>query len=44
MTEKLDAGASFPKLALHQLDGSETVLPDAIESDYAVVLFYRGHW
>jgi hypothetical protein len=44
MAEKLDAESTFPELALRQLDGSEIRLPGAIESDYAVVLFYRGHW
>ena len=44
MAEKLDAGSKFPSVALRMLDGSSLTLPDQIDSDYAVVLFYRGHW
>ncbi|MFQ5353134.1 MAG: hypothetical protein ACE5D3_08680 [Candidatus Binatia bacterium] len=42
--EKLDAGAQFPTLELKLLEGGSLVVPDDLETDYAVLLFYRGHW
>ena len=44
MAEKLDGGDSFPQIQLKLVGGDERVLPDSIETDHAVVLFYRGHW
>jgi len=44
MGEKLEGGSQFPSLQLKLLDGSELSLPDAIQTDFAVVNFYRGHW
>ncbi len=44
MAEKLDTGATFPKLTLNLVDGSTMVVPDDLEARYKVVLFYRGHW
>ncbi len=44
VAEKLDAGSAFPKTRLQLVDGGVRTLPDDIETDYAVVLFYRGHW
>ncbi len=44
MAEKLDAGSKFPTLRLNLVDGSELTLPGDLQTDYAVVLFYRGHW
>ena len=44
MTEKLDAGAQFPALTLDLVDGRKVTLPDGIDTPYAVVLMYRGHW
>ncbi len=44
MAEKLDTGATFPKLTLNLVDGSTMVVPDDIEGRYKVILFYRGHW
>ncbi len=44
MAEKLDSGDPFPQIRLKLAGGGERVLPDEIETDHAVVLFYRGHW
>ncbi len=44
MAEKLDAGDAFPQIRLTFQDGDERVLPDEIETEHAVILFYRGHW
>lgn len=44
MAEKLGSGDVFPTLAINPVSGEEITLPTAIESDFAVVIFYRGHW
>ena len=44
MAEKLDTGAQFPTLTLKRSDGGSVTLPEGIDNDFAVVLFYRGHW
>ena len=47
MAGKLDAGAQFPALTLDLVDGPgvrRVTLPDDIDTPYAVVLMYRGHW
>ena len=41
---KLTAGDMFPRLELEDANGQRFVLPDDIETDFAIVLFYRGHW
>lgn len=40
----LNPGDQFPATTLRTAAGEQIRLPDAIDSDYAVVLFYRGHW
>ena len=42
--EKLRIGDTFPSVTLNLVGGSSVTLPDELESDFAVVLFYRGHW
>ncbi len=42
--EKLASGDMFPQLKLHAAGGDAFTLPDDINTDYAIVLFYRGHW
>ncbi len=42
--DKLASGDQFPQLKLTTVGGAEIVLPDNIDTDYAIVLFYRGHW
>lgn len=44
MAEKLSSGDVFPTLTLNTVNAGEITLPSAIESDFAVVIFYRGHW
>jgi len=42
--KKLTTGDTFPELRLQVAGGGTLVLPRDIETDYALVLFYRGHW
>lgn len=44
MGDKLRSGDKLPSLTLNLVGGGSVTLPDAIETDFAVVLFYRGHW
>lgn len=44
MAEKLVGGDAFPQLTLNVEGGSSISLPDDIDTPFAVVLFYRGHW
>ncbi len=43
MAEKLNAGAQFPTLTL-SVGSDQLALPLAMDSGYAIILFYRGHW
>ena len=42
--EKLTTGDDFPSLTLHLTDGGTLELPGEIDTNMAIVLFYRGHW
>jgi len=44
MAKKLGVGSSFPSLQLEIAGGQQISLPQNIGTDFAVVLFYRGHW
>ena len=44
MAEKLNGGDMFPELMLNMAGGGTVTLPTDIETPYALVLFYRGHW
>ena len=44
MNRQLVPGDRFPELELNVVGGDSLILPDDIGADYAVVLFYRGHW
>ena len=44
MAEKLDIGARFPSLDLNLVGGGTLALPDGLDADYKIILFYRGHW
>ena len=44
MAEKLNGGDTFPELKLSIAGGGTVTLPNDIETPYALVLFYRGHW
>ncbi len=41
---KLSTGDDFPNLTLNLTDGGTLALPGDIHTDFAIVLFYRGHW
>jgi peroxiredoxin len=42
--QKLTTGDDFQNLTLNLTDGSTLELPKDIDTDFAIVLFYRGHW
>ena len=44
MARKLDAGDRFPDMTLTLTGGGAVTLPQGLDSDYGVILFYRGHW
>ena len=44
MAPKLDTGDAFPALTLNLIGGGTLALPADLDSNYSVVLFYRGHW
>jgi len=44
MAEKLNLLDRFPSMTLSLAGGGSVTLPDEIETPYAIVLFYRGHW
>jgi hypothetical protein len=44
MAEKLDLGATLPRLSLQFAGGGHITLPEDLRTPYAILLFYRGHW
>jgi len=44
MTDKLGLLDEFPDLSLRASDERKIRLPQDIDTDYLVLLFYRGHW
>ena len=44
MADKLHSGDSFPDLSLRIAGGDELSLPGDLETQFTIVLFYRGHW
>jgi peroxiredoxin len=44
MTTTLEPGDSFPEMSLNLVGGGTIDLPGDLKSNYAVILFYRGHW
>lgn len=44
MAGKLNLMDTFPTIELSLVGGGRLTLPDQIETPYAIVLFYRGHW
>jgi len=44
LNNKLSPGDKFPELSLNLRGAGDLVLPRDIETTYAIVLFYRGHW
>ncbi len=44
MADKLNLLDSFPSIALSVAGGGTLKLPEDVETPYAILLFYRGHW
>jgi len=44
MAEKLRSGDPLPPITFDLVDGGNVSLPGDLKTDFAVVLFYRGHW
>ena len=44
MAEKLNLMDQFPDISFTTTNGNKVHLPADINTDFAVVLFYRGHW
>ena len=45
VANRLNIGDAFPKTTLNLVGGGGKVtVPDDLEADYNIVLFYRGHW
>ncbi len=40
----LDNGDRFPQIEARRVGGGSMTVPDDLAGDYAVLLFYRGHW
>lgn len=41
---QLDAGSILPDIELKVGESEVVRLPQDIETDYSILLFYRGHW
>ena len=41
---QLDSGDTLPDITLKVGEHDSISLPSDIDSDYAIILFYRGHW
>jgi hypothetical protein len=44
LAEKLGSGSDFPALTLNLVGGGTLGLPGGLDTNYKVILFYRGHW
>ena len=44
MPNQLDMMDTFPSITLSIAGGGTLTVPDEIETPYAILLFYRGHW
>lgn len=40
----LNIGDRFPEMSAALVGGETVELPGAVDTGWAVVLFYRGHW
>lgn len=40
----LGAGATLPEISFNVGESETITLPSDIATDYAIILFYRGHW
>jgi len=41
---QLNMGDQLPEFTLKVGESGSISLPSEIETDYAIILFYRGHW
>ena len=44
MPSPLDLMDTFPSITLSIPGGGTLTLPEEVETPYAILLFYRGHW
>ena len=44
MPAKFGSGDVLPAITLQTVNDGEINLPADVSADFAVVLFYRGHW
>lgn len=44
MSSKLGSGDVLPAITLQTVNDGKIELPSDVSADFAVVLFYRGHW
>lgn len=44
MADKLNLMDQFPEITLTTTNDQTITLPSDIDTDYAIILFYRGHW
>jgi len=44
MTDLLNTGNTFPTLSFSLSGGGTLTTPDDLDSDFSVLIFYRGHW
>ncbi len=44
MPNQLDQTDTFPSIDLSLVGGDSLTVPEGIDTPYAILLFYRGHW
>lgn len=44
MSNRLNAGDTFPEVTLMLVGGKSIRFPSELDGRYRIVLFYRGHW
>ncbi len=44
MGQKLETGNTFPGMSWNLVGGGTLKIPEAFDTKYNIVLFYRGHW
>lgn len=44
MADKLRAGDRLPEVTLNLVGGGALSLPGSLDTDFGVLLLYRGHW
>lgn len=41
---RLRIGSSFPKISLTDIDNRSFTIPEGINNNYCILLFFRGAW